>query len=450
VDLRVRRYNNKPELEEARVASEIQTRVLRKITWRIVPFIMLLYFVAFIDRVNIGFASLTMNKDIGLSPTVYGFGAGIFFWGYFLFEVPSNIILHKVGARIWIARVMVTWGIVSAAMAFVQGPTSFYVLRFLLGVAEAGFFPGIILYLSYWFPARQRAAVTALFMAAAPLSTVLGSPVSGALLEMDGMLGFKGWQWLFVLEAFPAVLLGFVVLAFLTDRPEKAKWLADDERRWLVETMNVESTSKAATSKHSIWRGLADPRVLALALIYFGTSAGLYTLGVWAPQIIKQFGLSTLQVGFLNALPASAAVVAMVLWARHSDRTGERTWHVVLACLLAAAGLAFAGLATGVVTVLVALTLVNIGISSAKPPLWSMPTLFLSGPAAAAGIATINSIGNLGGFVGPAMIGWIKDQTGSFVGGLYFVAGLLVLSAVLTLLLSRVKTAPVELVTQSH
>ena len=432
------------------MASEIQTRVLRKITWRIVPFIMLLYFVAFIDRVNIGFASLTMNKDIGLSPTVYGFGAGIFFWGYFLFEVPSNIILHKVGARIWIARVMITWGLVSAAMAFVQGPTSFYVLRFLLGVAEAGFFPGIILYLSYWFPARQRAAVTALFMAAAPLSTVLGSPVSGALLEMDGLLGLKGWQWLFVLEALPAVLLGFVVLAFLTDRPEKAKWLADDERRWLVETMNEETTGKAATASHSIWRGLADPRVLALSLIYFGTSAGLYTLGVWAPQIIKQFGLSTLEVGFLNALPATAAVVAMVLWARHSDRTGERTWHVVWACLVAAAGLGYAGLATGVVAVLVALTLVNIGISSAKPPLWSMPTLFLSGPAAAAGIATINSIGNLGGFVGPAMIGWIKDQTGSFVGGLYFVAGLLVLSAVLTLLLSRAQTAPVEPVPQTH
>ncbi|WP_038956860.1 MFS transporter, partial [Bradyrhizobium japonicum] len=230
------------------MASEIQTRVLRKITWRIVPFIMLLYFVAFIDRVNIGFASLTMNKDIGLSPAVYGFGAGIFFWGYFLFEVPSNIILHKVGARIWIARVMITWGLVSAAMAFVQGTTSFYVLRFLLGVAEAGFFPGIILYLSYWFPARQRAAVTALFMAAAPLSTVLGSPISGALLEMDGHLGFKGWQWLFVLEALPAVVLGFVVLGFLTDRPEKAKWLAEDERRWLVETMNAETTSKAATA----------------------------------------------------------------------------------------------------------------------------------------------------------------------------------------------------------
>ena len=432
------------------MASEIQTRVLRKITWRIVPFIMLLYFVAFIDRVNIGFASLTMNKDIGLSPAVYGFGAGIFFWGYFLFEVPSNIILHRIGARIWIARVMISWGMVSAAMAFVQGPTSFYVLRFLLGAAEAGFFPGIILYLSYWFPARQRAAVTALFMAAAPLSTVLGSPISGALLEMDGLLGFKGWQWLFALEALPAVVLGFVVLAFLTDRPEKAKWLAEDERRWLVETMNLETTSTAATASHSLWRGLADPRVLALSLIYFGTSAGLYTLGVWAPQIIKQFGLSSLQVGFLNALPATAAVIAMILWARHSDRTGERTWHVVWACLIAAVGLAYAGLAGGVVAVLAALTLVNVGISSAKPPLWSMPTLFLSGPAAAAGIATINSIGNLGGFVGPAMIGWIKDQSGSFVGGLYFVSGLLVLSAVLTLLLSRVKAVPVEPVPQSH
>jgi MFS transporter, ACS family, tartrate transporter len=426
------------------MASEIQARILRKISLRIVPFIMLLYFVAFIDRVNIGFASLTMNRDLGLSPTVYGFGAGIFFWGYFLFEVPSNIILHKIGARIWIARVMITWGLVSAAMVFVQGSTSFYVLRFLLGAAEAGFFPGIILYLSYWFPARQRAAVTALFMAAAPLSTVLGSPVSGALLELDGLFGVKGWQWLFVLEALPAVLLGFVVLGFLTDRPEQAKWLADDERKWLVDTMNAENAGKAATASHSIWRGLADPRVLALSLVYFGTSAGLYTLGVWAPQIIKQFGLSSLQVGFLNAVPPTAAVVAMIWWARHSDRTGERTWHVVIACLLAAAGLALAGVSTGVAAVLAALTLVNIGISSSKPPLWSTPTMFLSGSAAAAGIATINSIGNLGGFVGPAMIGWIKDITGSFVGGLYFVGGLLLLSAVLTFILSRAQTARAE------
>ena len=433
------------------MASELEARVLRKVTWRIIPFVMLLYFVAFIDRVNIGFAALTMNRDIGLSPTAFGFGAGIFFWGYFLFEVPSNIILDKIGARIWIARVMITWGLVSAAMAFVSSATSFYVLRFLLGAAEAGFFPGIILYLSYWFPARERAAATALFMAAQALSTILGSPVSGALLGMDGLLGLKGWQWLFMLEALPAVVLGFVVLGFLTDRPEQAKWLADDERDWLVRTMNAETADKAATAAHSIWRGLADPRVLALSLVYFGTSAGLYTLGIWAPQIIKQFGSSSFVVGCLNAIPPTAAVVAMILWSRHSDRTGERTWHVVTPCLLAAFGLALAAPATGVAAVLAALTLVNIGISSCKPPLWSMLTMFLSGPAAAAGIATINSIGNLGGFAGPAMIGWIKDQTGSFAGGLYFVAGLLLMSAVLTFLLSRSQHAkPSPASVQSH
>jgi len=429
---------------------ELETRVLRKVTLRIVPFIMLLYFVAFIDRVNIGFAALTMNKDIGLSSSVFGFGAGIFFWGYFLFEVPSNLALDRFGARLWIARVMISWGLVSGAMAFVQGPISFYSLRFLLGVAEAGFFPGIILYLTYWFPARQRAAVTGLFMAAAPLSTVLGSPISGALLEMDGLLGLKGWQWLFLLEALPAILLGFVVLAYMTDRPEQARWLVDDERAWLVRTMNAEVTSKAAVATHGIWRGLADIRVLALALVYFGTSAGLYTLGVWAPQIIKQFGLSSLEVGFLNAVPPTIAVVVMILWARHSDHTGERTWHVVIPILLAALGLALAAPATGVASVVAALTLVNIGISSCKPPLWSVPTMFLSGSAAATGIATINSIGNLGGFAGPAMIGWIKEQTGSFAGGLYFVAALLVLSAVLTLLLSRSQPAKAEPVAQTQ
>ncbi|MEK1854470.1 MAG: MFS transporter [Phyllobacterium sp.] len=419
------------------MTSDLETRVMRKVSLRIVPFIMLLYFIAFIDRVNIGFAALTMNKDLGFSPTVFGFGAGIFFLGYFLFEVPSNLILNKVGARIWIARVMITWGLVSACMAFVQGTTSFYSLRFLLGVAEAGFFPGIILYLSFWFPARRRAAVTALFMAAAPISTALGSPISGALMEMHGLFGLAGWQWMFLIEALPAVVLGVVVLFYLTDKPEKAKWLADDEREWLVGTMKAEQAAKGSAAAHSIWRGLADPRVLALSLVYFGTSAGLYTLGIWAPQIIKEFGLSSLQVGFLNAVPAILAVVAMVLWARHSDRTGERTWHVVGACLLAAAGLIFASAATTVVAVLFALALVNIGVSSSKPPLWSMPTIFLSGPAAAAGIATINSLGNLGGFVGPSMIGWIKDLTGSFQGGLYFVAGLLILSAVVTLLLAR-------------
>jgi MFS transporter, ACS family, tartrate transporter len=423
------------------VSAELEKRVLRKITLRIVPFVMLLYFVAFIDRVNIGFAALTMNKELGFSPTVFGFGAGIFFLGYFLCEVPSNLVLDKVGARIWIARVMITWGLISGAMALVQGATSFYVLRFLLGAAEAGFFPGIILYLSYWFPARQRAAVTAIFMAAAPLSTVLGSPVSGALLDMHGILGLSGWQWMFIMEGVPAVLLGIVVLFYMTDRPEKATWLSNDERNWLVRTMNTEAAQKAGTASHSVWRGLADLRVIALSLVYFGTSAGLYTLGIWAPQIIKQFGLSSMQIGFLNALPGVVAVMAMVLWARHSDRTGERTWHVVGACLLGSLGLVLAGFAGTVLGVLLSLTLVNIGISSAKPPLWSMPTMFLSGSAAAAGIATINSIGNLGGFVGPAMIGWIKDLPGSFEGGLLFVAGLLVLSAVLTLILARSQPA---------
>ena len=358
--------------------TDLQKRTMRRVALRIVPFIMLLYFIAFIDRVNIGFASLTMNKDLGFTASVFGFGAGIFFWGYFLCEVPSNIVLDKVGARLWIARVMITWGIVSAAMAFVQGPTSFYVLRFLLGAAEAGFFPGIILYLSYWFPARQRAAATSLFMAAAPLSTVLGSPLSSALLEMNGVLGFKGWQWLFLIEALPAVILGFVVLAYMTDKPEDAKWLKDDERAWLVETMNAERSAKAATSSHSIWKGLADPRVRALALVYFGTSAGLYTLGVWAPQIIKSFGLTNMQVGFLNALPPTVAVVCMYLWSWHSDRTNERTWHVVIACLAAAIGLAVAGLSSTVVSVVAALVLVNVGISASKPPLWSMPTVIVT------------------------------------------------------------------------
>lgn len=415
----------------------LEKRVMRKVTLRIVPFIMLLYFIAFLDRVNIGFAALTMNQDLGFSPTVFGFGAGIFFLGYFLFEVPSNLILHKVGARIWIARVMITWGLVSGCMAFVQGTTSFYTLRFLLGVAEAGFFPGIILYLSYWFPATRRAQVTAIFMAAAPLSTALGSPLSAALLEMHGLLGFAGWQWMFVVEAVPAVLLGIVVLFYLTDRPEKAKWLTDEERDWLRETLQKEERARAAKQSHtSAWKGLADKRVLALALVYFGTSAGLYTLGIWSPQIIQSFGASSMTIGFLNAFPAIIGVVGMVLWARHSDRSGERSWHVIGACLLAAAGLIYAGNVSSLLTVILALTLVTVGISASKPPLWSMPTLFLSGPAAAAGIATINSIGNLGGFVGPMMIGIIRQQTGSYTWGLFFVAGLLCLSSIVVLLLS--------------
>jgi ACS family tartrate transporter-like MFS transporter len=280
--------------------------------------------------------------------------------------------------------------------------------------------------------------VTALFMAAAPISTALGSPISAALLEMNGVLGLAGWQWLFIIEAIPALILGVVVFFYMTDRPEEATWLKDDERTWLVGVMNQEAaTNKAASANHSFISGLADARVLALSLIYFGTSAGLYTLGIWAPQIIRQMNVSSMTVGLVNAIPPSVSVVAMVLWSRHSDQTGERTWHVIIACLVAATGLVIAGPAQSLVGLIAALTLVNIGISCAKPPLWAIPTTFLSGAAAATGIATINSIGNLGGFFGPAMIGWIKDSTGSFTGGLYFVAGLLVLSALATLMLAR-------------
>ncbi|WP_111892455.1 MFS transporter [Acinetobacter sp. MB5] len=415
---------------------DLEKRVLRKITWRIVPFIMLLYLIAYIDRVNLGFAALTMKQDLGFSSSVLGFGAGIFFLGYFLFEVPSNIILHKVGARLWIARVMLTWGLIAGGMAFVHSTTSFYVMRFLLGVAEAGFFPGIILYLSYWFPARHRAGVIALFMAAAPIATAIGSPISAALLEMHGLLNLAGWQWMFLLEAVPALILGVVVFFYMTDHPEKATWLAADEKAWLIQTMQQEHQQKQTHQHHSIIRGLTNPKVLALACVYFGTSAGLYTLGIWAPQIIKDLGVSAMTVGFLNAIPPILSVIAMILWSRHSDRTGERTWHVALACLIAVAGLVIATQTHNALGLIAALSIVNIGISCSKPPLWSMPTMFLSGTAAATGIATINSIGNLGGFAGPAMIGWIKDQTGSFNGGLYFVAGLLVLSTVLTLILS--------------
>ncbi len=418
---------------------DLESRVVRKISWRILPFVMLLYFVSFLDRVNVGFAALSMNKAIGLTPAMFGLGGGIFFLGYFLCEVPSNLILYRVGARLWIARVMVTWGIVSAASAFVTGPHSFYVLRFLLGVAEAGFFPGIILYLSLWFPARYRAVAAAAFMAAAPLSTAIGSPISGALMELHPFAGLSNWQWLYILEALPAILLGFVVLKVLTDKPEKANWLEPEERDWLVATLQAEDAASNSRAGHTVgvWRALRDPRVLALSLIYLGTSAGLYTLGLWSPLILRQFGYSPIQTGWINAVPSVIAVIGMVAWARHSDRSAERTWHVVLPCVLACVGFIWVGGLSTAIGVILALVIANVGISAAKAPLWAMPTMFLSGASAAAGIALINSIGNLGGFVGPFLIGWMKSRWGSYAGGLYVVAATLAISAIVTLVLSR-------------
>ena len=416
----------------------LEARVLRKITWRILPFVMLLYLVSFLDRVNVGFAALTMNKAIGLTPAMFGFGSGIFFLGYFLFEVPSNLILHHVGARLWIARVMVSWGLVSLAFAFVTGPHSFYLLRFLLGVAEAGFFPGIILYLGLWFPARQRAAAIAAFMAAAPLSTAIGSPISGALMELPTMAGLGNWQWLFILEAIPAIVLGFAVLKMLTDRPEKAGWLSPEERGWLIAKLQSEAAMSGSQPGHAegVWRALRDPRLLLLSLIYFGSSAGLYTLGIWMPLILRQFYFTSFKIGLLSALPSIVAVVAMIAWARHSDRTQERTWHVALPCVTGCLGLVWAAGAHTAVGVILALVIVSFGVNAAKPPLWTMPTTFLSGAGAAAGIAMINSIGNLGGLAGPFAIGWLKNRTGSYAGGLYAVAATLAISAVVTLLFS--------------
>jgi len=419
------------------MALDLETRVVRKLNRRILPFAMLLYFVSFLDRVNVGFAAFSMNKAIGLTPADFGLGGGLFFIGYILFQVPSNMILYRVGARSWIARVVIVWGLVSAGSAFVAGPYSFYAMRFLLGVAESGFFPGILLYLSLWFPGRHRAAAVAAFMAAAPLSTAIGSPISGALMELPRIAGLSDWQWLYILEAVPAIVLGFVVLKVLTDRPEEAAWLDAEERNWLAGSLRAEAAPEKPQQGGAgdAWSVLRDPRVLALAVIYSGTSAGLYAAGLWSPMMIRQFGFSPLTVGWLNALPSVLAAVAMVVWARNSDRTMERTWHVAIPCAVACAGLVWAGYAQAALPVILALVLVNFGSNASKGPLWAVPGLFLTGAGAAAGIAWINSLGNLGGFFGPLLIGWIKSKSGSYAGGLDAVGAMLALSAVLMVVL---------------
>ena len=418
---------------------DLETRVVSKLRRRILPFVMLLYFVSFLDRVNVGFAAFTMNKAIGLSPAEFGFGGGIFFLGYVLFQVPSNLMLYRVGARAWISWVVVVWGVVSAGSAFVVGPHSFYAMRFLLGVAESGFFPGILLYLSLWFPARYKAVAVAAFMAAAPLSTAIGSPISGALMELPRFLGLSNWQWLYILEAAPAIVLGLLTLLVLTDHPEQAQWLQPEERDWLVERLRTEQVEAAthASGGSGALAVLRDPRVLALALIYSGTSAGLYAVGLWAPLMIKQFGYSSLTVGWLNSVPSVVAVVGMVLWARHSDLTLERAWHVAIPCLLACLGFVWAGFAGAAWAVILALTLVNWGTNAAKGPMWALPSKFLTGAGAAAGIAWINSLGNVGGFAGPYLIGWMKSRFGAYTYGLDAVGAMLALSAVVMLLLDR-------------
>ena len=416
-----------------RSADSFETATYNKVGWRLIPFLLLCYVVSYLDRVNVGFAKLQMLQDLKFSETVYGLGAGIFFLGYFLFEVPSNVILHRVGARIWIARIMVTWGLISAGMMFVSSATSFYVLRFLLGVAEAGFFPGIILYLTYWYPAERRARMTALFMSAIALSGVIGGPLSGWIMHsFGGVAGLKDWQWLFVLEGLPSVLIGIATFFYLDDRIDHAKWLTADEKALLERNIVVENASKQDLSIKAVF---ADPRVWLMSLIYFSFVMGLYGVSFWLPTIIKATGVKdALQIGLLTAIPYGCAVVAMILVSRSADRTRERRWHIAVPALLGAVGLVLSVLwGQSTVLAMAALTLATMGILTTLPLFWSLPTSFLAGAGAAAGIALINSLGNLAGFVSPFAVGWLKDMTQSTNAGMYLLAVSLVLGAMLTL-----------------
>jgi ACS family tartrate transporter-like MFS transporter len=427
--------------------STLEQRTIRKVSRRIIPFLIILYFLSFLNRVNVAFAGLTMNHDLGFTNAVFGTGAGVFFIGTFLFGTPSNIALHRIGARRWIALMMLAWGSLSAANALATNPTSFYLLRFFIGVAEAGFFPGVILYLSFWYPTRHRAFVTAIFMAAAPLSNMIGSPISGALLQYtNGVAHLHGWQWLFIVEALPTVVLGCIALVYLTDKPEDAQWLEQDERRWLTQELEKEHSEKAARSASNVWVAFKDIRVWLLALVYSGTSMGLYAIGFWAPMLLKQFGFSFVELGVINAIPNLVAVVGMVYWGRRSDRQRERRLHVAIACLAGALGMVVAGQAASALVLVIALSVANFGINAAKPPFWSMPTLFLSSSAAAAGIGLINSVGSsIGGTVGQMVIGKLRDLSGNYSSGLYFVSATLVISAVIAVLFGRPAASKVDM-----
>jgi D-galactonate transporter len=422
-----------PDISSRLTRSAIADRVYRKVSWRLIPLLFICYIAAYLDRVNVGFAKLQMQNALHLSDAVYGLGAGVFFIGYFLLEVPSNVLLHRVGARKWIARIMISWGVLSAAMMLVNSPMSFYIVRFLLGAAEAGFFPGIILYLTYWYPAERRGRATSLFIAAIPFAGILGGPVSGWILKgMSGAGGLAGWQWLFLLEALPSVVLGIVVLRKLDDRVQDATWLDADERALIARDIAAEEATRADTS---VWKVLGNARVLLLSLVYFCFVSGVYGVSFWLPTIIKALGVADpLDVGLLSAIPWSFGVVAMYLAARSADRTGERRWHSAIAGLAGALGLVMSVAFRSDPTMsMVGLTIGTMGIMASLPMFWGLPTAFLGGTAAAAGIALINSFGNLSGFVAPSLIGLLKDATQSTDSGLHMLAALLVLGAVCVL-----------------
>jgi ACS family tartrate transporter-like MFS transporter len=406
------------------VLGEQRTALIRRVAWRLLPFLFLLYVVAYLDRTNVSFAALQMRESLKFSDAVYGFGAGVFFLGYVLFEVPSNLIMERVGARRWIARIMLTWGVISACMMFVRTPLSFYALRFLLGVAEAGFFPGIILYLTYWFPNSVRARAVAGFMMAGPISFVIGAPLSGMLLDLHGWKGLEGWQWLFLIEGIPAVILGLVVLRYLEDRPAKAKWLSEEERVALDAWIAHERVTAGAVH-HSFGDAAVNPRVWLLGTLYLALNISSYGMSLWLPQVIKSTGdaLSNRQIGLVVAIPYLVAAVAMGLSGRKSDRTGERALYVAGGAFVAAVALAFAAYAPVPVATVLGFFVAIVALNTMLGPFWAIPTRFLAGTAAAGGIALINSIGNTGGFIGPWAIGLLKTHTGDFRAGALVLAG---------------------------
>jgi MFS family permease len=446
------------------ITPQFEEATYKKAAARLIPFLFLCYIVAFLDRVNVGFAKLQMASDLQFSDAIYGFGAGIFFIGYFIFEVPSNVILEKVGARVWIARIMITWGLISSAFMFcgdihwgaiatffkcTDAQFTFYFLRFWLGVAEAGFFPGVILYLTYWFPGARRAKMVALFMTAIGMAQLIGSPVSGAIMQfMDGINGWRGWQWLFLLEGMPSVIIGALVLAILPNGPKTTKWLAAEERDLLVQRIEQDNASKSSLSgKHSFADAFKDGRVWALAWVYFALATCFYAVGFWMPTIIQELGIDKkdlLKVGLISMIPWGASVASMIYWGSHSDRTGERRWHCAGGMLLVMAGLLLLAVAyKSPVVSIVALTMVTMGWAGCVVTFWSLPTAFLSGTAAAAGIAWINSVGNLGGYFGPDLIGTIRTAAGGASGAAFFaLAALALLGALTIILLPRTQGKP--------
>ena len=416
--------------------SLLEIRTMRQVTWRLLPFLMVCYFVSFVDRVNVGFGALQMVKDLHMSPRVFGLGGGIFWLSYFFLEVPSNLLLEKVGARLWIARIMITWGFLAAATAFVVGPRSFYAMRLILGAAEAGFFPGVILYVTYWFPKEYRARIIGMFTVAIPVSSFLGSPISAALLGIS-WLGLRGWQWMFILEGAPAVLLGLFCLFVLSDKPTNARWLHADQKQWLSDKLRTEGTAKKRVGTIGVWSVLWNKYVLVLSLTLAGSTAVSSGLQIWQPQIIKSYGLTNMQTGLLNSIPFALASIIMVLWGEHSDRSGERVWHTALPLFLTAFSLASALVFNSLTAIIVILCLAVIGIYAGKGPVWALSAEWLSAGTAAAGLAQMNAISNLAGFGTTWLVGALKQATGSYPEAILPLAFLSGAGALAVLLISR-------------